>query len=206
MAFRRYSTILAELILLALTRMLPAQDPSPVFRLQPGMVTTDFVSAPEGVSSGTGFNLRFSTTVEIGRSWLRPVFGVNLVPYGTTGYSSTSTNAPSVFIGNIFPVLNERRAGGWLRVDAPLLWYYTYDGGGAHSSALFGRDAYIELAFTVPIGSKLLRDLGPQWKRLEVYALLDQNLTPNPDRVSTITDHFNPIALYGLSIRFGGRQ
>ncbi|MFN8570446.1 MAG: hypothetical protein U0132_00235 [Gemmatimonadaceae bacterium] len=179
---------------------------SPVFLLQPGMVTTDFISAPNATSSGTGFNLRFSTVLPTNHLWLAPIFGVNVIPYGTTGFSSTSTNAPSVFVGNIFTLIRERSLGGWLRVDAPLLWYYTYDGGGPRSDDLFGRDFYSELSFTVFLGEKVLRDLGPQWRRVRGYLLLDQNLTPNPDRVSTQTDRFNPIALYGISVTFGGSR
>lgn len=178
----------------------------PVFLLQPGMVTTDFISAPNTNGSGTGFNLRFSTVLPTSHAWLSPVFGVNLIPYGTTGFSSTSTNAPSVFVGNVFAVIPKRALGGWVKVDAPLLWYYTYDGGGPRTEDLFGRDFYAELSFTVFLGEKVFRDLGPQWRRVRGYLLFDQNLTPNPDRVSTRTDRFNPIALYGISVAFGGSQ
>lgn len=84
-----------------------------------------------------------------------------------------------------------------------MLWYYTYDGGGPHNSRLFGQDFYLELALTSSLGTKLLGSLGPNWKRLEGYLLLDQNLTPNPDRVSSRTDRFNPIAMFGIALRFG---
>jgi len=181
-----------------------AQEAShtPQFRLQPGMVTTDFVSS-EAPTSSTGFNARFSTTLPTRRSWFTPIFGVNVTPYGTTGFTTSQTNAPSVFIGNVFPLVPDSALGGWLRVDAPVLWYYTYDGGGPHNTRLFGRDFYLELAFTSSLGTKLLGSLGPNWKRLEGYLLLDQNLTPNPDRVSSRTDRFNPIAMFGISFRFG---
>jgi hypothetical protein len=191
--------------LLGLTTVLPAQaaERTPVFLLQPGFMTTDFISSPNASSSSTGFNARFATLLPTGIRWVTPTFGVNITPYGTTGYATSQTNAPSVFIGNIFPLIGAHKLGGWLRIDTPLLWYYTYDGGGRHNQRLFGGDLYAELAFTSPLGEKLLGDLGPNWKRLGAYLLLDQNLTPNPDRVSTITDRFNPIMLFGMSFRFG---
>ena len=181
-----------------------AQKPArtPVFLLQPGLLTTDFISSTASVSS-TGFNARFSTQLPTSLRWLTPTFGVNVTPYGTTGYTTSQTNAPSVFVGNIFPLVSDSTLGGWLRVDVPILWYYTYDGGGPFNSRLFGRDLYAELALTSSLGKKLLGSLGPNWKRLEAYLLIDQNLTPNPDRVTNVTDRFNPIALFGITVRFG---
>ncbi len=205
---RRCSRVRRAVWLLAcLTTPMYAQaaERAPVFLLQPGLVTTDFISSAATTSS-TGFNVRFATLVPTHRRWLTPVFGVNVTPYGTTGFTTSVTNAPSVFIGNVFPLVSERTLGGWLRLDAPLLWYYTYDGGGPHNERLFGRDLYVELAVTSLLGDKLLGDLGPNWKRVEGYLLLDQNLTPNPDRVSSQTDRFNPIALFGITIRFGKLQ
>ena len=195
-------------LLLCLTTAMPAQDAdrTPVLLLQPGLVTTDFISSPTATSSTTGFNFRFSTLLPTGRRWFTPIFGVNIVPYGTTGYATKETNTPSVFIGNVFPLISPGRFGGWLRVDAPLLWYYVYDGGGPHNQRLFGRDLYAELSLRSSVGARLLSDLGPNWNRLEAYLLLDQNLTPNPDRISSRTDRFNPIALFGMTVRFGRQQ
>ncbi|MEP7344775.1 MAG: hypothetical protein ABI877_05895 [Gemmatimonadaceae bacterium] len=204
MNWHLWSVLSAVIVSWSLTATLRAQDVerTPVFLFQPGLLTTDFISTTASTSS-TGFNVRFSTLLPTRSGWLTPVLGVNVTPYGTTGFATAETNAPSVFIGNVFPLVSERQLGGWLRIDAPLLWYWTHDGGGRHNQRLFGHDIYAELAFTSSLGSKLLGDLGPNWKRLEGYLLLDQNLTPNPDRVSTRTDRFNPIALFGLSLRFG---
>lgn len=196
---------IAACFILGLTTRLPAQEVerTPVFFLQPGFMTTDFISSRNSSSSSTGVNLRFATQLPTRIKWLTPTFGTNIPPYGTTGYATTQTNAPTVFMGNVFPLVEASRLGGWLSIDAPLLWYYVLDGGGRHNQRLFGGDVYAELAFTSPLGEKLLRDLGPSWKHLGGYLLLDQNLSPNPDRVSSRTDRFNPIALFGISLRFG---
>jgi hypothetical protein len=201
-------TLSSAAILLSLTTSIPAQDVerTPVFVLQPGLVAADFISSRAMKPSTTGFNLRFMTLLPTGKRWFTPVFGVNIIPYGTTGYTTSQTNTPSIFIGNVFPLISQHRLGGWLGVDAPLLWYYVYDGGGLHNRRLFGRDVYAELAFTSPLGAKLLDDLGPNWKRVEAYLLFDQNLTPNPDAVSSRTDRFNPIALFGITLRFGKKS
>ena len=203
---RRWRSSLASAwhFLWCLTIPMQAQDVvrTPIFLLQPGLVTTDFVSSAATTSS-TGFNVRFSTQLPTRYWWLTPIFGANVIPYGTTGFATSQTNAPSVFAGNVFPLVSDHALSGWLRIDAPLLWYYSYGGGGSCNKHLFGRDAFVELAFTSALGEKLLGGLGPNWKRVEAYLMLDQDLTPNPDRVSSQTDRFNPIALFGLTLRFG---
>ena len=190
-----------------LTSSLHAQktDWTPVFLLQPGMMTTDFISERDGTSSATGLNVRFATLLPTRYRWVTPIAGVNVTPYGTTGYSTIRTNAPSVFAGHVFPLVSSAQVGGWLRVDVPLLWYYAYDGGGRRNQRVYGRDLYVELAFSSPLGEKLLEGLGPNWERLDAYLWLDQNLTPNPDGISSRTDRFNPIALFGMTLRFGRR-
>jgi len=201
-------SVVAVVVLCACGGLTPeslwAQDANrtPVFVLQPGLLITDFVSSAATASS-TGFNARFSTLLPTRRKWLTPTFGVNVTPYGTAGFTTSQTNAPSVFAGNMFPLVPDSALGGWLRADVPVLLYYTYHGGGPHNTRLFGKDIYVELAFTSSLGQKLLGGLGPNWKRLEAYLLLDQNLTPNPNLISGRTDRFNPIALFGIAFRFG---
>lgn len=180
------------------------QDRGVTFRLQPGMVTTEFIST-KATSSATGFNFRFTTLLSTGRWWIRPIFGVNLIPYGTTGLATSSSNAPGVFIGNAFKILPAEHAGDWFSMEIPVLLYYSYGGGGRRNEQTYGRDVYLEISVTSPIGTKLLSELGSPWKHVSVYGALDQNLTPNTDVVSGRTDRFNPVALYGISIFFGSQ-
>lgn len=178
----------------------------PELRLQPGMLSADFVSAPSGFPATSGFNLRFSTLVPTSSRWWTLIVGASVTPYGTSGVTPRSTNTPMLFIGNVFPGVSARRMGGWLDLQFPVYLTYTYGGGGEHNSQIYGRDFVAEAALQVHVGRKVLRDLGPGFSRLRLYAMLNQVLTPNEDPSSGKTDRFNPMALYGLTIPIGGRD
>jgi hypothetical protein len=167
------------------------------------MLTTDFVSAPAGNESGTGFNLRFETRFPSGLSWFTPVVGGSVTPYGTSNPSARGLNTPVLFAGNVFPLIDQRRTNGWLTAELPLLLNFSFGGGGAHNERLYGRDLHIQVAFRVHLGEKTLHDLGPLWRRLDVYVMLEQNITPNEELTSGRPDRFNPVAMYGVSIPFG---
>lgn len=184
--------------------MAEAQDPrGPEFALQPGLLSADFVSAPEGVSSTTGFNLRFATRIPTRHRWFTPVVGASVTPEGTSGTSTRNSNAPSLFVGNVFPLVGPGHSAGWLTVEIPVLVYHAYGGGGAGNPRIYGRDLYVQLATYVHLGRKALRGLGPGWDRFDLYAFVEQNLTPNENTVTSQTDRFNPVALAGVSLAFG---
>jgi hypothetical protein len=182
------------------------QEVGPVFLLQPGLLTTDFVSAPAGETSATGFNLSFETRFPTSVSWLTPVIGASVTPNGTNGVVDRGVNAPVLFAGNVFPVVGPRLTAGWLTLEAPLLLYYSYGGGGQHNPRVYGGDLFMQIALFVHLGSKTLKDMGSFWSRLDAYASLGQNLTPNEDPRVGKRDRFNPVALFGVSTRFGGRR
>ncbi len=125
------------------------------------------------------------------------------MPYGTSGSTDRGANAPRLFAGNVFPGLSARQIGGWATVEFPLLLYQSYGGGGFNNRRLFGRDLYGQLAIYLHLGDKVLRPLGASWGRIDAYAFLEQNLTPNKDRSTGRTDRFNPVILYGVSIPVG---
>ena len=60
-----------------------------------------------------------------------------------------------------------------------------------------------EAALQVHVGQKVLRELGPAFARLRLYAMVNQVITPNEDPTSGRTDRFNPMALYGITIPIG---
>lgn len=189
-------------LLLFATRVSQAQAGQPVLLLQPGMSTADFVSVDDGEPSTTGFNLRFATVLPTSQRWLTLIVGANLTPYGTSGASRRNTNTPQLFVGNVFPVLTSKQTAGWLSVDLPLLMTYSFGGGGERNLRVYGRDVVLESALTLHLGQRILRGFGGPLARLRVYALLDQNLTPNRNLTGTI-DRFNPVAFYGLTLPFG---
>lgn len=196
--------VVAVLVLLGVARSGGAQVArGPEFLLQPGLLSADFLSAPEGVSSTTGFNLRFATRFPTRHRWLTPVIGASVTPEGTSGTSTRNTNAPSIFAGNIFPLLGPDRTAGWLTFEVPVLVYHAYGGGPSGNPRIYGRDVYVQLAAYVHLGRKALRDLGPGWAKFDLYAFLEQNLTPNENSITGRTDRFNPVALAGVSLGFG---
>ncbi|HSA55270.1 MAG TPA: hypothetical protein VLE53_06170 [Gemmatimonadaceae bacterium] len=194
----------AMLVTLALAPLrVDAQSTGPTFLLQPGLLSADFVSSDAGLGSTTGFNVRFETRFRIGPGWLNPLVGASVMPYGTSGLGGRNLNAPTVFFGNAFPLVRSGRTNGWLTLQLPLLVYHTYGGGSENTSRLYGRDLHVQLASYVHIGRKTLQEFGPNWMRLDAYAFLEQNLTPNRDPVTGRKDWFNPTALFGLSVSFG---
>ncbi len=174
--------------------------------LQPGMLSADFLSPPEGATSTTGFNLRAVALAPTGSRWFTFIVGANVTPYGTSGISTYSHNAPTIFAGNVFPVLDARKTAGWVSIQAPLLLTYSYGGGGPHNRDLYGKDIVAEAALSVHLGAKVLRELGGALSRLQVYFVFDQSLTPNEDPVTGKTDRFDPVAQYGFSIPIGGAR
>ena len=204
--FRSQALPVALLLLSVAWRDTGAQsDHGPVFRLEPGLLTDNFISSG-GRASSTGFNLRFETRLPTRSRLLTPVIGASVEPYGTSIAGDAGHNTPRLFAGNIFPLWGPRRTKGWLTVEAPLLIYYTYGGGGEHSHRLYGRDIYAQLATRMHIGQKMLRDLGRVWSRVDAYGFLEQNLTPNKVFGVRHRDYFNPIALVGISIPFGDTE
>lgn len=182
------------------------RDRTPELRLQPGMLSADFLSPPEGYPATSGFNLRFSTLVPTSSKWWTLIVGASVTPYGTSGITPRSTNTPMLFIGNVFPAIPASKTAGWFDLQLPVYLTYTYGGGGPHNRAIYGRDFVAEASFQFHVGQKVLRELGPTFSRLRLYVLLNQIITPNEDPTSGTTDRFNPMALYGLTIPIGGRR
>ena len=174
--------------------------------LQPGMLSADFLSPPEGSTSTTGFNLRVAALVPSSSRWFTFIVGGSVTPYGTSGISIHNNNTPIFFAGNVFPGFGEGRTKGWLSLQLPLVLTYSYGGGGPHTRSLYGKDIVAEAAFSVHLGRKVLRDLSSPLSRLQVYFIFDQSLTPNEDPASGRTDRFNPVAQYGITLPLGGTR
>lgn len=184
----------------------PGQPRALTLLLQPGMLSADFLSPPEGYESTTGFNLRFATVVPTRSRWVTLLVGGSVTPYGTSGISFRNNNTPTLFAGNVFPGFTADRTNGWVSLELPLLLTYAFGGGGSRNQDLFGKDIVVEAAFSVHLGRKVLRELGPPLSRLQLYFLIDHVLTPNEDPVTGRVDRFNPVAMYGITIPIGGRR
>jgi hypothetical protein len=174
----------------------------PVFELQAGFTITDFVSVPGGTPTNSAFTLRFATRFPTKLSWLTPVVGAAFLPYGSTQNTVRNTDAPTLFAGNIFTVVHERKTSGWLAVEVPLL--IAHAPGAGSSASEYGRDLVVVPTVYFRLGQRALRELGTVWSNLSVIGQLEQNLTPNKD-ASGNRDYFNPIATIGLSFTVGAR-
>ena len=175
----------------------------PIFELQPGITVFDFVSVPEGTISNTAFSLRVATRFPTGLKWLTPVVGAVLLPYGSTENTVRNTDAPTLFVGNIFPVLPVARTSGWLSIEVPLLIAHSPGAGPTGSVRDYGRDLVVVPTVYLHLGARALREFGTIWSRLNVFAQLEQNLTPNRNPATGGRDFFNPFATVGLSLAIG---
>ena len=174
----------------------------PVFELQPGITIYDFVSVPEGTVTNSAFSLRFSTRFPTSLSWLTPVVGAMLLPYGSTQNTVRNTDAPTLFAGNIFSVITERKTSGWFTVEVPLLIAHSPGAAASGSARDYGRDLVVLPTVYLHLGPRALRELGTVWSKLNVVFQLEQNLTPNPDALGH-RDYLNPVATIGLSLAIG---
>jgi hypothetical protein len=179
---------------------------TPVFELQPGITVSDFVSTPEGTPSNSAFSVRFSTKFGTSLKWLTPVIGAVFFPYGTTENSTRNTDAPTIFVGNVFPLLSPNGTSGWLSIEVPLLVTHSPGAGPTRHVRDYGRDLVILPTGYLHIGARMLNEFGSVWSRLSLFAQLEQVLTPARDPATGDRDFFNPFATFGLSLSVGGAR
>jgi hypothetical protein len=55
----------------------------------------------------------------------------------------------------------------------------------------------------VPVGEKMMGDMGGFWQELTLYGIVEQNLTPARNFSTRRIDRFNPMFFYGISIPIG---
>src|SRR5687768_6980175 len=179
---------------------------TPVFQLQPGISVSDFVSVSEETPSNSAFSLRFSTRFRTSLRWLTPVVGAVFFPYGTTENTIRNTDAPTLFVGNVFPLLSENSTSGWLSMEVPLLVTHSPGAGSTGNVRDYGKDLVILPTAYVNIGSRMLSEFGSVWSRLSLFAQLEQVLTPGRDVATGDRDFFNPLATFGFSLIVGGSR
>jgi len=196
----------AFLLALSLGTLSPSQalaQRGPQFEIQPGIAVSDFFSAPEGAPTNSAFSFRFTTRFPTGISWLTPVVGAVFLPYGSTQNNARNTDAPTIFAGNIFPLVSRSRTSGWFSAEIPLVIAHSPGTGPSGNVSDYGRDLVVLPTVYLHLGDRALRELGTIWSKLNVFLQLEQNLTPNPDPDSGKRDFLNPIATFGLSFTIG---
>ena len=178
----------------------------PVFELQPGITVMDFISVPEETPSNSGFSLRFSTRFPTAVKWLTPVAGAYFFPYGTTENTTRNNEAPSLFVGNVFPVISAGRTAGWFSIELPILLTHSPGAGPTGAVRDYGKDLVILPTVNLHIGDRALHDFGSVWSRLKIVAQIEQVMTPNRDATTGNRDYFNPTATFGIALTIGGQR
>ena len=175
---------------------------SPTFVFEPGAVTVNAISAPLPTGSSTGLNLRFLATFATPIPWLTVEIGTSFAPLGLSN-GQHALNAPTFFYGPIVMLLPRDRTRNWLELSLPVLGAYHLDENG-EADRLYVNDLVVQTVATIPIGQKLMGDMGSFWSRLTVYGIVEQNLTPSRNFTTREVDRFNPTFLYGVSIPLYG--
>jgi hypothetical protein len=175
---------------------------SPTFSIDPGVITINSVSAPVSSGSATGVNLRFLVNLQTSIPWLTLEVGTSFAPFGLSN-GLRSFNEPTFFYGPVVMLLPRDRTANWFELTMPVLGAYRLDENG-EADRLYVHDLFLQGAATVPLGSKLMADMGSFWSRISVYGILEQNLTPARNFTTRKLDRFNPTFLYGISIPIRG--
>jgi hypothetical protein len=174
---------------------------APVFVFEPGIVTVNAVSAPLPTGSSTGLNLRFLASFPTPVPWLTVEVGASFAPLGLSN-GQRERNEPTFFYGPSVMLLPRDRTGNWLELTMPVLGSYRLDENG-EAERLYVTDLVVQGTAVVPVGRKLMGDMGAFWSSLTLYGTIEQNLTPSRNFTTQKVDRFNPTFLYGVLIPLG---
>ena len=175
---------------------------SPVFVFEPGAITVNSISAPLPTGSSTGLNLRFLVGFSTPIPWLTMEVGTSFAPLGLSN-GQRELNEPTFFYGPSIMLLPRDRTKNWIELSLPVLGSYRLDENG-EANRLYVTDLVIQGAAQVPLGQKLMGDMGAFWSSLTLYGIVEQNLTPGRNFTTRKFDRFSPTFLYGVSIPLHG--
>jgi hypothetical protein len=185
----------------------PEQDQAqalraPTFVFEPGAITVNAVSAPLPAGSSTGLNLRVLATFATPIPWLTAEVGASFAPLGLSN-GQRELNEPTFFYGPSIMLLPRDRTHNWLELSLPILGSYRLDESG-EAERLYVNDLVAQGVAVIPVGQKLMGDMGPFWSRLTLYGIVEQNMTPSRNFVTRKVDRFNPVFQYGVSMSLRG--
>ena len=174
---------------------------APTFVFEPGVVTINSISAPLPTGASTGLNLRFLAQFPTTIPWLTLQVGTSFAPLGLSN-GLREFNEPSFFYGPVIMLLPRDRTRNWIELTLPVLGTYRLDENG-EADRLYVHDLAAQGAVTVPLGERLMGDMGGFWQRLTIYGIVEQNLTPARNFSTRRIDRLNPTFYYGVSIPVG---
>jgi hypothetical protein len=160
---------------------------APVFALQPGILSVNAISGPEGAETDNNLNARFLTLLPTSSPYFTLLGGAQ---WGV----EKDGHGPIIFYGAIIPIPGITEATqGWLSLSVDPLGVTTAGAGRATDT-----EFVLEGAAVLNIGSKMMTN--SPWRGLGIYALLDQQITGLPEDANGDVDRFSPVLLYGLSL------
>jgi len=174
---------------------------APRFVFEPGAITVNAISSPLPTGSSTGLNLRFVAEFSTPVPWLTIDVGTALAPLGLSN-GQRDRNEPTFFYGPNIMLLPRDRTRNWIEVSMPVLGAYRLDESG-EADRLYVNELVVQGAVLLPVGGKLMSDMGPFWSRLTLYGIVEQNLTPSRNFTTRKIDRFSPTFQYGVSIPLG---
>jgi hypothetical protein len=196
---------ISALSLVALATQLGAQaSREPTLLFEPGVMTLNAVSAPLPNGSSTGLNLRFLAIIPTSIPWLSAEVGASFAPLGLSN-GQGDFNEPTFFYGPTVMLLPRDRTLNWVELTLPVLGAYRLDETG-EANRLYVNDLVVQASAVLPVGQKLMADMGSFWSSLTIYGIVEQNLTPSRNATTRRVDRFNPTFLYGVSIPIRGAR
>jgi hypothetical protein len=191
----RPTTALA-LLFAALARPAEAQWlKAPTLVFQPGVITANAISAPEGSDAISGLNIRFTTVIPTATPYFNLVMGTQFLPNGLDG---NKDNRPIFYYGALFPVTPINNAQQFLTVLVNPLGVYA-NRRAEPTKRTYTHEFVLELALIANIGQTMMANMGV-WSNLGAYLLFDQQITGLAEDASGDTDRFNPVILYGVTL------
>ena len=150
---------------------------APVFVLQPGAVTTNFLDVPAGAKSSTEFNARVVTAIPTTIPRTTVVAIVQFTPFNkTNGYTS---NAPGFVFGPVFNVFNESA----FALDFDVLDAYS-GAAKATDNSDYTHKLVLEGDLFFKLGSMMTTDKKSHFSNLALYAFLANVTTGLPSGAS----------------------
>lgn len=182
------AAVAAPLLLLGAAARADAQDmqrerlfKAPVFVIQPGLVTTNFIDTPSGTKSNTEFNFRFLTAVPTSIPRTTLVAIVQFTPFnkvpGTGG--QFTANSPALVYGPVFNLFNN----DLIAFDFDVLGAYG-PAGRPNDRAAYTHKLVLEADLSLKLGQMMMSDPASRFRSLNVYAFLANVATGIPSEAS----------------------
>lgn len=182
--------VAVSLLLLGATARAEAQQmqrerlfKAPIFVIQPGLVTTNFIDKAEGDSkSNTEFNFRFLTAIPTSIPRTTLVAIVQFTPFNKVDDGDGgefTNNAPALVYGPVFNLFNN----SLISFDFDVLGAYG-PAGEADDESSYTHKLVLEADLSFKLGQMMMSNPDSRFRSLNVYAFLANVATGIPSEAS----------------------